>query len=152
MSEITAPRQPYYSFLRPGDFAMSIFLLGMTVFRFHSSFMPGLNRDQTIWSFGGATLSLLSLTWFVWLRYRRRHLCDDAGELIIALFLPITFTVISDHVTSGVLHRGWWPDLGYPLLLLYFGFRVWRAPQKARELQAKDAACEVRDFTNQGGL
>lgn len=152
MSEITAPRQPYYSFLRPGDFIMSAFLLGMTVFRFHSSFTLKLDHSQTVCWFGGASLSLLCLMWFVWLRHRRRHLCDDAGELMIALFLPMTFTGICDQATNGMLHRGWLLDSGYFLLLLYFGVRIWRAPHIARELQAKDAACEVRDFSNQGGL
>ena len=144
--------QPHYSFLRPVDFVISLFLLSVAVSRLHSSFTLTLNHDQTICWFGGATVSLLCLTWFVWIRHKRRHLCDDAGEVMIALFLPMTFTSICDQVTRGMLHRGWLLDSGYFLLMLYFGFRVWKAPHQAREQQAKDTACEVRDCTNQGGL
>lgn len=148
----TFRRQPHYSFMRPGDFGMSIFLIGMTAFRFQSAYSLQLTRMQSISWLGGAVLSLLCLIWYVWLRHNRRRVCDDSGELMIALFIPMTFTNIFDQLGDGMFHHGWLLDLGYLLMLSYFGFRVWKAPHKARELEAKDSACETKDFTDQGGL
>lgn len=145
-------RQVHYSFMRPGEFGMSILLIGMTAFRFQSAYSLHLNELQRVSWLGGAVLSLLCMIWYVWLRRRRRHLCDDSGELMIALFTPITFTTICDQLADNNLRRGWLLDLGYFLLLSYFGFRVWKAPQTARELADKYDTCEAKDFTDQGGL
>ena len=145
-------RLPHYSFMRPGEFGNSILLLGMTAFRFQSAFSLQLNGLQWISWLGGAVLSLLDLIWYVWLRHRRRHVCEDSGEMMIALFIPITFTTICDQLADSMYHRGWLLDLGYLLLLFYFGFRVWKAPHAARKLEAKYSACEAKDFTDQGGL
>ena len=147
-----AKRQPHYSFMRPGDFGMFIILIVMTVFRFQSAYSLQLTNMQRISWLGGAILSLLCLIWYVWLRRRRRQVCDDSGELLIALFIPMTFTNICDQLGDHMFHRGWLLDLGYILLLSYFGFRVRKAPQAARELAARNDACEAKDFTGQGGL
>ncbi|WP_377165912.1 hypothetical protein [Prosthecobacter fluviatilis] len=145
-------RRPHYSFMRPGEFGMSILLIGMTAFRFQSAYSLHLNELQRVSWLGGAVLSLLCMIWYVWLRRRRRNVCDDSGELMIALFTPITFTTICDQLADDILRRGWLFDLGYFLLLTYFAFRVWKAPQTAREFAAKYDACEAKDFTDQGGL
>lgn len=131
---------------------MSIFLIVMAVTRFQFLYSLKLSGLQRISWLGGAVLSLLCLIWYVWLRHKRRHVCDDSGELFIALFIPMTFTNICDQLSDGMFHRGWLLDLGFSLMLSYFGFRVWKAPQAARELAAKYDACEAKDFTDQGGL
>lgn len=156
MSEQLIPpvteRRPHYSFMRPGDFGMSIFLFGMTTFRFHSAYSLKLKGLHQVSWLGGAVLSLLCLIWYTWLRRRRRHVCDDSGELMIALFAPMTFTMICDQLADSIFHRGWLLDSGFLLLLVYYGYRVWKAPHVARDLEAKLATCETKNFTDQGGL
>jgi hypothetical protein len=51
-----------------------------------------------------------------------------------------------------MIHRGWLYDSGLLLLIAFLAYRVWKAPQTARELAAKYDACEAKDFTDQGGL
>ena len=131
---------------------MSIFMTGMTAFRFQAAYSLQLTSLQRISWLGGAVLSLLCLIWYVWLRHKRRHVCNDSGELMIALFIPMTFTSICDQLGDGMFNRGWLLDLGYLLMLSYFGFRVWKAPRTVREQEAKDSARETKDFTDQGGL
>lgn len=145
-------RKPHYSFMRPGDFGMFIFLIGMTAFRFYSAFTSdrtGLNKAA--WH-GGAILSLLLVIWFVWIRVRRRHLCAESGELMIASFGPLFFTDICGHIADGLFHWSWLLDFGFLAALFYFAYQVWRAPKIALELEARLNACETKDFTEQGGV
>lgn len=145
-------RQPHYSFMRPGEFVTSIMLIVMTALRFQTAYSMKLSHLKEISWLGGAVLSLLCLIWYVWIRHRRRHLCDDSGEVLIALFIPMTFTIICDQLADNKIHRGWLYDSGLLLLIAFMGYRVWKAPQTAREQAAKYDACEAKDFTDQGGL
>lgn len=145
-------RQPHFSFMRPGEFVTSIMLIGMTALRFHTAYSMKLSHLKEISWLGGAVLSLLCLIWYVWIRHRRRHLCDDSGEVLIALFIPMTFTIICDQLADNKIHLGWLYDSGLLLLIAFMGYRVWKAPQMAREFASKYDACEAKDFTDQGGL
>jgi hypothetical protein len=145
-------RQPHYSFMRPGEFVTSIILIVMTALRFQTAYSMELSHLKQVSWLGGAVLSLLGLIWYVWIRHRRRHLCDDSGEVLIALFIPMTFTIICDQLADNMIHRGWLYDSGLLLLIAFLAYRVWKAPQTARELAAKYDACEAKGFTDQGGL
>ncbi len=139
----TSERQPHYSFLRPGDFVKFILLIGMTALRFQSAYPLKLDVPRLVSSLGGAVVSLLGLIWYTWLRRKRRHLCEDSGEFIIAaLFAPIAFTSVCEQWAEGMFHRGWLLDLGYLLSLTYFGYLVWKAPKVAKEMEALRAAGE----------
>lgn len=140
------------SFMRHGDLGMSFFLAALVAYRFYSAFTLNLAGLQVTSWFGGAVLSLLGVVWFVWIRIRRRHLGDDSGEFMVAIFGPHAFTSIVDHVAEGWFHRSWLLDLGLLMIPLYFGHRVWRAPRGAREHEARLAASETKNFGDQGGL
>jgi hypothetical protein len=156
MSEQTAPsifrRQPHYSFMRPGDFLVFLFLVAFTVFRFHSALTLELSSKQQADWYGSAALQLVMTLLYARLRITRRHLCDDSGEILLAVLVPQGFSIAFREFTADGSPMGWPLVLGNLFLIPYFFYRVWKAPQTARELAAKEDACETRDFTEQGGL
>ena len=156
MSEQTAPstfrRQPHYSFMRPGDFLVFLFLVAFTAFRFHSALTLELSSKQQLCWYGSAVLQLVMTLLYARLRITRRYLCDDSGEMLLAVLVPQGFSIAFREVIADGSPLGWPLVLGNLVLIPYFIYRVWKAPEAARQLEAKYDACETRDFTEQGGL
>lgn len=135
-----SPRQPHYSFLRPGDFVRFLFLIGITTSLFQLSLK--VNGILLVPRLGGAVVSLLCLAWFTWLRHARRHLCKNSGEFMFAAFTPVTFFMICEQWATDILYRCWPFDSAFLFLLSYFGYLVWQAPRRTRDIAKRKAVCE----------
>lgn len=144
------PRKLHYSFLRPGDFVRFLFLIGITTFLFQLSLRA--KGILVVPRLGGAVVSLFCVAWFTWLRHARRHTCKNSGEFMFAAFTPVTFFMICEQWATDILYRCWPLDSGFLFLLSYFGFLVWQAPRKARDIAKRKAICETKDCTEQRGL
>ncbi len=128
-------RQPHYSFMRPGDFVWFVLLLIFTAWKFwvpHDLPDPHFTKLLNF-----AIISLLALVWYAWIRIRRRNCCDDAGEMMTAVFLPQAYHMGEDGKAEwGVL---FWM---YVLLLIAMAYRIWKAPKIAKEQEDLRAAAE----------
>jgi hypothetical protein len=133
-------QQPHYSFMRPGDFIWFVFLLIFTAWKFWSAY--GLADRFFIEWISYATISLLLVIWYAWMRIKRRQCCEDAGELMIALMLPQAYQMFWKHYTKGDDELNWSLFWVFAILLIVMAFRVWRAPKIAKDLEELRAAAE----------
>jgi len=133
-------RQPHYSFMRPGDFIWFVLLLIFTAWKFwipHDFPDPYFTEMLNF-----AIISLLALVWYAWIRIRRRNCCADAGELIIAVFLPQAYKIALEYLADkdgSVWGVSFWM---YALFLPVVAYRVWNAPEVAKELEDLRIAAE----------
>jgi hypothetical protein len=135
-------RQPHYSFMRPADFWGFLFLIAFTVYRFYSAWRLELQPHQLVDRHGAAVLQLIMTIWYAWLRIRRRNLCGQSGEMLLAVFVPQGFSMAAREMTHDQLSVGWTLAAMHLLLLPFITYQVWRAPKVARELEELMANAE----------
>ncbi|MBN8418883.1 MAG: hypothetical protein J0L73_08215 [Verrucomicrobia bacterium] len=141
--ELTPPmrnRQPHYSFMRPGEFGMLMFFLAFTAWKFWSAF--GLAKPYFMEWITYAVVSLVITIWYGWIRSKRRHCCDDAGELLITLILPQAYSMAWKHCHASDNRLDWPLFWVYAALLVVMAYRVWQAPRIAKELEEIRAMLE----------
>lgn len=134
-----SPR-PHYSLMRPGDFIWFVVLLIFSAWKFACAY--GLAERYFLGWVSFASVSLVLTIWYAWIRIKRRHCCDDAGELMIALMLPQAYQMAFKHYSEGAEPFDWGLFWVFTLLLIVMAYRVWRAPQIAKELRELEAAAE----------
>lgn len=141
MSEHTATstfrRQPHYSFMRPMDFGFFVCLL-----IFNAWLISGLGSTSSdhfkAWAIT-AGVSMGTTVGYAWLRYRRRNLCADSGELLLSILIPQTFHMIYEqmnHPNGELLISA----CLFAVLLPFIARQVWRAPSVAKKLEEDLAA------------
>ena len=135
-------RQPHYSFMRPGDFLVFLFLIAFTVYRIYSAWRLELQPHQLVDWHGSAVLQLIMTIWYAWLRIRRRNICGQSGEMLLAVFMPQGFSMAAREMTHDQLSVGWTLAATHLLLLPFIAYQVWRAPKVARELKELMANAE----------
>ena len=135
-------RQPHYSFMRPGDFLGFLFLIAFTVYRFYSAGRLELQPHQLVDRHAAAVLQLIMTIWYAWLRIRRRNICGQSGEMLLAVFVPQGFSMAAREMTHDHLSVGWTLATIHLLLLPFIAYQVWRAPKVARELEELMANAE----------
>jgi hypothetical protein len=135
-------RQPHYSFMRPGDFLGFLFLIAFTVYRFYSAWRLELQPHQLVDRHGAAVLQLIMTIWYAWLRIRRRNICGQSGEMLLAIFVPQGFSMAAREMTHDHLSVGWTLATIHLLLLPFIAYQVWRAPKVTRELKELMANAE----------
>jgi len=144
MSEKLTPstrrRQPYYSFMRPGEFVWLVLLLIFTAWKFWSAYSLADRYFTELISY--AAISLLMVIWYAWIRIKRRQCCADAGELLLTILLPQAYQMAFEHYTEGNGLYKWGLFWIYVLLLISMAYQVWRAPKIAKELEELWAAAE----------
>ena len=128
-------RQPHYSFMRPGDFLGFLILIAFTVYRIYSAWRLELQPHQLVDWQGSAVLQLIMTIWYAWLRIRRRNICGQSGEMLLAVFMPQGFSMAAREMTHDELSAGWTLAATHLLLLPFIAYQVWRAPKVARELK-----------------
>lgn len=145
MSEIATPaatpRQPHYSFMRPGDFVWFVFFLIFTAWKFRMAFtIPDPYFTKWI---SYAIVSLLTLVWYACIRCRRRNCCADAGEVLITVLLPQAYQMALDYFSAE--NGAVWtvPFWMYVALLPVMAYQVWRAPKVAKKIADLQAAAEA---------
>ncbi len=135
-------RQPHYSFMRPGDFLGFLILIAFTVYRIYSAWRLELQPHQLVDWQGSAVLQLIMTIWYAWLRIRRRNICGQSGEMLLAVFMPQGFSMAAREMTHDQLSVGWTLAATHLLLLPFIAYQVWRAPKVARELKELMANAE----------
>ena len=133
-------RQAHYRFMRPLDLVWFVLLLIITAWKFSSAYHLAERYFMEWVSY--ATISLVLAIWYAWIRFKRRHSCDDAGELMIALMLPQAYKMVFQHYTEGDDPSEWGLFWVLMLLLLVMAYQVWRAPKRAKELKELELAAE----------
>jgi hypothetical protein len=128
-------RLPHYSFMRPGDFLGFLFLIAFTVYRFYSAWRLELKPHQLVDWHGVAVLQLIMTIGYAWLRIRRRNICGQSGEMLLAVFVPQGFSMAAREMTHDQLSADWTLAAMHLLLLPFIAYQVWRAPKDARELE-----------------
>lgn len=135
-------RQPHYSFMRPADFSGFVFLIAFTVYRFYSAWRLELKPHQLVDWHGSAVLQLLMTLWYAWIRMRRRNLCGQSGEMLLAIFVPQGFSMAVREITRDQLGLGWHLAAAHLLILPFIAYQVWRAPRLAKEFEEQMARAE----------
>jgi hypothetical protein len=135
-------RRPHYSFMQPGDLWGLLFLIAFTVYRFYSAWRLELKPHQLVDWHGAAVLQLIMTIWYAWLRIRRRNLCGQSGEMLLAIFVPQGLSMAAREMTHDNLSVGWTLATMHLLILPFIAYQVWRAPKLARELEELMANAE----------
>ena len=132
----SSPRRlPHYSFMRPGDLWGLLFLIAFTIYRFYSAWRLELKPHQLLDWHGAAVLQLVMTIWYAWLRIRRRNVCGQSGEMLLAILVPQSFSMAAREMTGDLLSVGWTLVVMPFLILPFIAYQIWRAPKVARELE-----------------
>ena len=138
--------QPHYSFMQPVDFMFFIAFSSMTLFMYWSAFTVG-DTYFPRW-LSKAIFMTVVVSFYAWLRTKRRNLCADSGEVTLALVLHMSFDGFWELLFGG--------ENTFEAGILVFCvpialFSVWQitqAPRHAREmkeaLEAANHAAETR--------
>jgi hypothetical protein len=133
-------RLSHYSFMRSGDFIWFIFLIVFSTWKLWSAFALA-ERFFTEW-FSYALLSCALTAVYAWLRIRRRNICADSGELMIAIMLPQLYSNLWKCLYGDPGELGWGWIAFMTVLCAWLIYQVWRAPKIAREMEELWAAAE----------
>ena len=133
-------RQPHYSFMRPRDFACFIFLILFATWQMFTAFTLA-ERFFPKWM-GCALMSCGLTAIYAWLRIRRRNICADSGEFLLAIMASQLVRPIWDHFLGVPDEFDWiWIAL-YGAICALLIYLIWRAPGITKELEDLRNAAE----------
>ncbi|MBK8092007.1 MAG: hypothetical protein IPK32_08490 [Verrucomicrobiaceae bacterium] len=135
-------QQPHYSFMQPRDFAIFILLSSMTLLMYWWAFSIS-GSFSTKW-LSEAIFMTVVVTFYAWLRIKRRNLYADSGEVTLALVLYMGFDGFWEMLFGGENTFQIGMLVFCVPLALFSAWQITQAPRHAREMQeALEAANKV---------